>query len=201
MLLELFADSLYWLAVVLAAFAAFVGAMLVFAPQGLHRLTRRLDRWYSLRATLAPLDKPHYIERRFYRHHRLLGAILVVGSSYSLIRLAGVNSGVVTAVLPAHWPEALQLALTQALIFALAAANLFALGCGAVVYFRPSLLKSLEKWSNRWMSTRQALKPLDVPHREVDTYLWHHERGVGLLLLLAGIYVAIMLLAYRSHLL
>lgn len=199
--MDLIADALYWIAtaLILLSLAAALGLLAV--PAQLHALARTLDRWHSLRPALAPLDKPHYTERRLYRHHRLVGALVVCGASYTLLRLAGLDPQAALGLLPEGWDDRLRGLLAANFYWFLFLANLAALGVGLVVYFRPSLLKPLETRANRWLSTRQAMKPLDVRHTGLDRALWRHPRRTGAFLLIGSLYLWAVLLAYRHGIL
>jgi hypothetical protein len=195
--MELFIDALYWTATAAVALAFATGLGLLLAPTWLREHTRPLDFWHSLRPATGPLEKPRYVEGRLYHHHRLLGFLLVCGSAYTLLRLAMVDSQTMQAVLPTHWDRALrEISATSAYWF-LGLSSVAALGVGCAVFFRPSLLKSLEAGSNRWLSTRQAAKPMDVYHNGADVWLWRHSRATGIFLLLGSVYIWGVLLAYR----
>jgi len=199
--MDLIADALYWIASALILLALATALGLLAAPARLQSLARVLDSWHSLRPALGPLDKPRYTERRIYRHHRLAGALIVAGAGYTLLRLAGIDTHATLALLPAHWDEGLRALLAANVYWFLLLANLAALGVGLAVYFRPSLLKHLEARSNHWLSTRQAMKPLDTYHTELNVALWRHPRLTGAFLLIGSVYVWAVLIAYRHGIL
>lgn len=199
--MDLIADALYWIATALIITALATGIALLTVPAQLRTLTRPLDRWHSLRPALGPLDKPHYAERRLYHHHRLFGALIVAGAGYTLLRLPGLDHQAALDLLPVTWDSSLRSLLAANIYWLLLVSNLAALGIGLVVYFRPSLLKHLETRSNHWLSTRQAMKPLDTWRTELNTTLWNHPRLTGAFLLLGGLYVWSVLLAYRHGIL
>ncbi len=193
--------ALYWIATTLILLALATGIGLLAAPAQLRALIRPLDRWHSLRPALGALDKPRYTERGIYRHHRLAGALIVAGAGYTLLRLTGIDHQATLALLPDNWDSGLRTLLAANTYWLLLLSNLAALGVGLAVYFRPSLLKHLETRSNRWLSSRQAMKPLDTWHSEANTALWHHPRLTGSFLLLGSLYVWGVLLAYRHGIL
>lgn len=199
--MEIIITALYWSASVLTVLALATGIGLLLAPAQLRELARPLDRWRSLRPMLGQLDKPHYTERQLYHRHRLVGGLIVAGAGYTLLRLSGIDHQATLALLPDHWDHGLRsLAAANAYWFLLIT-NLAALGVGLVVYFRPSLLKHLETRSNHWLSTRQAIKPLDVSHGELNALLWGRPRATGLFLVLGSLYIWSVLLAYRHGIL
>src|SRR5690242_16410919 len=68
--------------------ALVVGVLLLAMPQALFALNARLSRWVDTRNALGMLDQPLSLERFFYRHHRILGVLIVMGSGYVLWRWA-----------------------------------------------------------------------------------------------------------------
>ncbi|WP_127474657.1 hypothetical protein [Sulfurivermis fontis] len=195
--MDIIITALYWSATALVVLALLTGIGLLVAPGPLRDLARPLDRWHSLRPALGPLDKPHYTERRIYHHHRLVGALFVFGAGYTLLRLPGVDPQAALGLMPENWDGNLRGLLAANVYWLLLVANFAALILGLVVYFRPSLLKRLEARSNRWLSTRQAMKPLDVYHSEWNTLLWRRPRLTGLFITAGSLYIWIILLAYR----
>lgn len=197
--MDIIISALYWIATALLVLTLAVAIGLLAAPAQLQSLTRPLDRWHSLRPLFRPVDKPRYAEARLYHHHRLLGALLVAGAGYTLLRLPGIDHQATLALLPTTWDSSLRALLAANTYWFLLLANLAALGVGLAVYFRPSLLKGLEDRSNRWLSTRQAMKPLDTYHTGLNASLWNHPRLTGAFLLLGSLYIWSILLAYRHH--
>jgi len=199
--MEFLSDSLYWIACIVMALAFVVAVGLLFAPAQLRTVARSLDRWHSLRPLLGPLEKPRYTERRFYRHHRLTGVFVVFGAGYILLRLSAISADQAQSLLPAYWTDISRLLVAAAAYWFLIVGSIMAFGVGLLVFFRPSLLKHPEVVANRWLSTRQALKPLDVSRSSVDRAVWHHPRLTGALLLLGIAYIWIIVYAYRGGLL
>ncbi len=184
-------DALHRLLLVAAAAAAVTGAWLLLAPDSFLRLNARLARWYSTQRALEPLERPIAVERRLYRHHRLVGAVLTAGSLYTTWRLAtAYDEARIVAALRPDLPAPLAGALLTGWTAFLALGNLAALAVGLALLARPSALKDLEAWANRWISTRRALRFLDVPHNGPDRLVARHPRLTGALLLAAALWLA-----------
>lgn len=86
-------------------------------------------------------DRRWHLERRFYRHHRLGGCVIVVVAGLFFRQLA-------QGSLPISWPGAPP---WQPVWWLLIAANGANLVIGALVLLRPSLLKPVESVVNRWL--------------------------------------------------
>ncbi len=146
MIYEWLLASLFWLGVVLFV----TGAYWTIYPAGFQKLSESLNRWISTTSFFTRLDEQIRVERYFYRHHRLMGVIIIVGAGYCLFMLQGVAE---------HWNIWRDLQgigdtnmtdiMADAMLVALGIGNVLALATGIVVTLRPSLLKRLESWSNR----------------------------------------------------
>ena len=71
------------------------------------------------------------------------------------------------------------------LILFLIAGNLFAIVIGVLLMAAPEWMAVLRDFSNRWISTRQLTKPLDVPH-ETDHAMLRYPRTLGAIMLASG---------------
>ncbi len=136
-------------------------------------------------------------ERFFYRHHRAFGAFLMLGSLYTLYRLSfSANPSQMAALLFGDAPSPLLLGLAEGGIHFLWLSNAFIPTFGLIVFARPSLLKELEQWANRRVGDRFNLIT-NVRH-QVRTLAQRHPRTLGVLLLLAGMYLWSMAGFYLS---
>lgn len=185
-------DSLYWvqgLLVVLIAglvLALFVGVLLLVRPQALFALNAILSRWIDTGAALSKLDQPHHIERFLYRHHRILGIMIVAGAGFVLWRWAFAyeRSEVLVALGGTFVNKGLDW-IPAALETALVALHGAILIVGILVIFRPSLLKSFERTANRWQPGPPTA-PLDAVIAGMDGAVEDYPRVSGLLLVLAA---------------
>lgn len=193
------ADILWRSLAIFLLIGALVGVatalLLIFKPQLLQRINHVANHWVSLRHISQLMDRSIRTERWFYRHHLVIGPLVVAGAGYMLLyfgwlldRAAALRAlGVYLANPP------LASALLQALLlFALIGAVL-ALVIGVVYWARPSLLRGLETQSNQWVSSRKATKVMDVTHEQADLFLAQHAQGVGWLLLAGSIYLFVVM--------
>lgn len=166
--------------------AFFVGVMLLARPQALFALNARLSRWVDTRSTFHVLDQPRHLERFFYRHHRVLGAAIVLGASYVLWRWAfHYERAEAVALLSRRWLAAGMDWLPAALEVVLVGLHAAILVVGALIFFRPSLLKGVEQAANRWQSG-PATHRLDSVVDGLDDAFEGHPRVSGLLLVVSA---------------
>lgn len=178
------------------------GAMLFWHSNRLRMAGVILNRWVSTRHLNQALDRTVEIDPWFYRHRRISGGLILLGALYILYTFTvgldrisvvtqlsgrfGMSSGMVEGFLDALVLSALLGALLAAFV------SLFLL-------MRPSWLKDFEQTSNRWMSLRRALKPMEVRRDGVDEYVFRHGRGAGILLMLGSLYVLALLTTWIGH--
>lgn len=177
-----------------AALGLVLGVLLLANSERVMSWNRSLNRWYSTRRAAHALDRPIDIKRPLYRGHRVIGAVVFAASLYTLDFLVfGFQTSALVRVLRgAGNPAILSLVVEGAKIF-LIAGNVAALLASAVLIFRPSLLKGLEVWADRYYSARASTRTLDVMRYQPDDFARSRPRLVGGLLVLGSAYVLITL--------
>lgn len=104
------------------------------------------------------LDRPWYVERYIYRHHLAFGAGVVVGAMVLLAVLTRYHG---TDIDSLGWPTSRG---QQLMLLARGVMWLFAVLAwviGMIVLIRPSVLKGIERKTNRWVEhpTSSLLSP------------------------------------------
>lgn len=174
--------------IVLGALLGLVlGALLLFSPQNAQALQDLFNRQYSLRRALRPFEVPRHGERGFYRHHRIWGTLLVVGATVYILTWLSLDSQGIMRLAPN--PLGLDRWLLDSLAIFLTAGNIFALAVGLVVFFRPSLLKGLERRANAWISTRRWSHGWERENAISERWVQRHPRTAGALLSLGSLFV------------
>lgn len=166
-------------------FTLLIGVMMLVAPQRLASMFKVSDRWVSTKRTFEPLDMVHDTDNIALRYPRALGAILVLGAAFILIRggifaasLSAADGGRLLArvfgvgkIPSAAW-EVLWLNLV-AIVFLGA---LMALALGLLSFYRKKeILQRLFGLANRWISTHQVFDQLDKPHYGLNKFV--HEKS------------------------
>jgi hypothetical protein len=169
---------------------AAVSLLLIAKPQLLERLNRVANRWISARHLNQFLDQTVSIEHWFYRHHRAFGAFVMLGSAY-IFAYFGILFDKVYALQHLNWkiPPQLVGGLLDALVLSSLTGAVVAFMVGLFLWVRPSLLKGIEVEANQWVSSRRALKMLEIPRDQVENFVKRHAQRVGWLLLLGSIYL------------
>jgi len=182
---KIFMASLFWL----ATLTFLAGLLMLLVPVWVQRTSERVNVWIDTSVWFKKLDEQKHFERLFYRHHIVMGLAIVLGSLYSLWFLWRLQDRGLALLLPAIENRVLQEILEASVLIMLQLGNLLALLVGLVVLLRPSLLKVLETWSNRWVDTEKTIKTLDSRLDLTDKIKPEHLRLFGLLVVIGSLFI------------
>ena len=166
-----------------------LGIGMLLKPERLVHWNQYLSRWISADKVNEELNRPRWVERYFYRHHRLVGTLLLIGAIFILYTfLFNYNLRRISAVMPyGNW------GLWDALIGMLLIGGVLAALVGVIVLTRPSLLREIEKSSNRWIATGRMVKLFDDMHHSFDQRLLRHRKTAGVVMMVGGLYILLVL--------
>ena len=178
------------------------GAALFLGKEWALKANVRLNRWTSTRQMMRTLDLPLDVEPQLQRWHQFAGVFLVVASAYVLHAvIVGHSANAIASAYHAMAPLGIVETVFSVLWWVLALAS----GCGCILglilVFRPRLLQSVEAWSRRSFSARHATKYLERVNNAPDQLIASYPKASGVLIVLGGLYVALMLgsaLLYRG---
>lgn len=130
----------------------------------------------------AILDRPYFIERIIYRHHRKAGAMLIAASMLWLWLLSPLS--VWHQFLTLTWEYLTRMLASDHLLTILVSSifSLTTLVVGLLLIIRPSLLRPLETRANRWIT--QPATSESTPKQPLIMYT---RKITGMILLLTGI--------------
>jgi len=101
-------------------------------------------------ALVRRLDEPRDLKRAVYRVHRLVGITLFAGGLFALDQLWFTYGRVLARVVDGWGRADLHAVLIESLWLFLIGGNAVALPAALVVVFRPSILKGVERWTDRF---------------------------------------------------
>ena len=190
LLFQFLTTVFYWTGIIFF----FVGLAILIAPTSVIRLGEVLNRWVSTDQAFHSLDTPKSVERFFYHHHRVFGVLLVLGAAYVLYTFAfAFDYSTLSAQVMLFRSRTVTDWLLNALSFLNISFSIVAILVGAIIFFRPSLLKGLEEWANKWYVTDESLKKLDVRLSAPDTLFRRWPRLLGFLIMAGSMYVVVSL--------
>ena len=169
----------------------FAGTALVLRPAWLLHVGKFLNRWISTRPITRLLDRMVRIDRWFYRHHQVSGALMLAGAIFLINFYTGSFDKPFILDKLSH---ALALApklisfLLDSVVFTILLGAALALIISLFLLIRPSMLKDFERGANQWISLRQALKPLEVSRFGMDEFVFQNVQMTGVLMLCGSLY-------------
>lgn len=161
------------------------GAVLTLRPHWLLRTGSFANRWISTDNLDRILDIPINADSWFYRYRRASGFATLMGAIYVLyffsVQIDKTSAG--SSYIGVLFDSMVLIALLGAAL---------ALLVSLIVLFRPSLLRKFESAANEWISLRDALKPLDISHNNVDEFTFRHTQQMGVALVLCSVYTLVV---------
>jgi hypothetical protein len=162
-----------------SVFSFVVGLALASRSEKALRFFDLMNRWVSVRKMMRPLSVPHYIEHALPKRRAILGTGIMVGAMASILLLMGADlrpnlslfDGTLTV------PEIAGVA--ENLKDFLLVGNATGLLVGALILFFPRALSTLESYTDRRLSMRKSMRPLDKMHMEVDCWALNHPTSAG----------------------
>lgn len=163
------------------ALSAVWGLWLVVAPDRARRFAKSADQWVPTASWFDRLNKPLDTTRWFYRYHRQAGVLIALGAGYGLWRWASAYQREATIGLLDHRVISAGLDwVVPAIEWIFVAFNAAILLFGLVVIFRPSLLKTPERFANHWVEVN-ADQALDRHFDPLGGFLTGQPRVLGAL--------------------
>ncbi len=174
---------------VATACALVYGVALLLAPSRTLKFNDYASRWFSTRSVQIALDKPHDLQRLVYRRHRWIGVLLILGGCYVLwILLVRYDPALVLVPLKRSLSPRVASGVLEAAWWLLVPANVLAVLVGIVMFARPSLLRGVESFANREVSTEAVGTMLDSVYSAPDRLIRGYPRLIGLVIIIASLY-------------
>jgi hypothetical protein len=74
------------------------------------------------------------------------------------------------------------------------AGNTVCLIVGALILFSPQTLLAVENYTDRWLTMRKTMQPLEKMHMEVDCWVLKHPTSVGITLVVLSLSAGMLML-------
>lgn len=160
-----------------------VGIGLIVASARTLRFFQVMNRWVSTRGAFRALDVPRSTEQFSHRHRRWVGWALIGGGIFaSFGLLPGFNAAAVGAVFAKGGTAHVLAIVAEALRWFLVVGSVAGVVIGAMLCFSPDALATLERYANRWISPRNALRGGDDMRLTLDRLVAAHPALSGWIL-------------------
>ena len=177
-----------------SGFSFVVGVALASRSQKALRVFDSLNRWISVRKMMRPLMAPHNVEPALMKRRVVLGSVIFVGALASVGLLVGTDLrpalSLFEGILTAPQIEGVAENLKSFLLFG----NAICMLVGALILFFPHLLSSVENYTDRWLTMRKTMQPMEKMHMEVDCWVLKHPTSVGITLVLLSLSAGMLML-------
>ncbi len=166
-----------------------VGVAILLKNKQLMSLSRRSSRWDCTEKLTLQLDRQCRLEPFVYRHHRLIGAAVLIGAVFVLHTfLFRYNLRITSALIPQNYWW-----LLDALVAMLLVGSVLAALIGGIVLTKPSLLRDIETSANRWICTEHLLSRINIRHHFIERFSSSYHLLFGAFTLAASLYVFVVL--------
>ena len=187
-------DVLYlWLAdfiFIIGVLLLIVGLCFCFIPKSVFKTAKKMNKWVVTESIFDYLNKPRYNEVYFYRHHRVFGLIIVLVSTtcfYFLTFYIGIENMTNSLVKLAE--NEFEKWIFVILYYQLISAMILSILIGTIIIIRPSVLKKIESWANKWVDTDGPLSVLDSQKDLPDRVLPGNPRIFGVFVIVGALYM------------
>jgi hypothetical protein len=174
-----------------ALVAIVLGFILLVTPHTLSRWNTKLNKWYSTRRPMKPLEIMRETESYFFKHHRFWGWLLCLASILCLY-LVAFHFPTGAMINPKGMVPWQVIFLDITLSFLKAFIFIFVLGgipLWILLIVNPQQVQKISTYFNRWISTRLMILPLEKMHTGVDDFVIHHAKPFGIGFIIGGILI------------
>jgi len=180
--------------------AIVVGVALLLRGAAVLTYLKNLNRWVSTEAAFENLNRQVDIDTALHRQRRLVGAIIILGAAGAIVLLlTQFNAQAIAVSITGRISPADVASIANGARWLLIFGNLVALLAGALLILRPQTAQAIETRMNRWYSGKPGVKTLDSQNLLADRWVEAHARVSGFILLLLGVFLAIILVAWLGR--
>jgi hypothetical protein len=189
---QLLIPFVLWIFIVAAIVGIALGVGLIISSARILGFLATMNRWVSLRRNLKTMEIPHDIGKAVYGHGRWFGGAFALGGAFAAfmllarVEVAALVPGVSTSAPPVivDW-------IVKSLRWILVAGGALAVVIGAMLFFSPDAVRTVEARLNRWTSTRRLGNGVDTMHLTLDRWVGSFPRAAGWTLALGSAIVLI----------
>ena len=165
-----------------------LGLLLWLQPEWVRRMSTAGNKWYSGRKPTKALDIMRDTDSFYFRNNLVFGTIMFVISILALyLVIVRMPSAEQVVAIMGDSADALGLGLIlDAFRWVLIVVIFLGLPVWGFLVLAPARLQSFNGMLNRWISTRLLLLPLERMNTTFDSYVLHHNRIFGSIMILGS---------------
>jgi len=176
------------LVLVFATVGLAVGIGLLVSSARTVRFIQSMNRWVSTRGALKAMEIPRDTERFSHGNGRRMGWVLIAGGIFATLGLLfGVDIAAFSAAAAKGNARIMVSIVAATLKWFLILGSVTGVLVGYLLCFSPNALASLEKYANRWLSPRRAMRGGDDVHLTLDRLVEAHPAPSGWILACTGL--------------
>lgn len=177
-----------------------LGVGLIVSSAKTLRVLQSMNRWVSMRSTLKPVEVPRDFDGLAHKYRYWVGVPLIAGGLFATFGLvARINASAVSATFSNGATTSILAIAAEALRWFLVLGSIAGVVIGILLCYSPAALGSMEKYANRWISSRQLTRGSDDMHSSLDRLVAARPGPSGWIFTCTGlgvvIYAAFLLLA------
>lgn len=170
-----------------------VGVGLIVAPPRTFRFFHAVNGWISTRSVLKSVEVPRDTDRIAHRHRHWIGAAFVVLGAIAIAGLvARVDVAALSQIVAPSGMQPVAEWIVESLRWFLIVGSAAGVVVGAMLVLSPNAEDTLERFANKWVSTRRIARSGDAMHLALDRLVEAHPAPAGWIIACAAAGVVIV---------
>ncbi len=180
LVLQVMLPSIFAFFFIFALIATVVAAGLIFRSQAMLGVFRTMNRYVSTRKAGKELSVSRDSGQTVMKYRHWFSAFFVLGAAYAEFGLiTQVNDAQVVHLLNLALPNVATTVLVHTARVFLMAGGVFSIFLGLLLVFSPGAVGAMERWGNRWYSSRKMGMGSETMHLTLDNWVLAFPRASG----------------------
>lgn len=160
-----------------------VGVGLIFSSQRTSEVFRKLNHWFSTRHALKAVEVPRETDAVAHRYQRWLAGGFVLGGLIAIFGLvAAIDVVALSRIVAEKRMVSFVAVILDSVRWFLIVGSVAGVAIGAMLLFYPNAEAALERFTNRWVSSRRVVRHWDDMHMTLDVLVEAHPMPAGLII-------------------
>ncbi|MFQ6607298.1 MAG: hypothetical protein ACE5EE_02040 [Fidelibacterota bacterium] len=188
---EIIIEFAEWFFIIGSMMSIAVGVFLYLKPELYGSLNLSLNKWYSSRKSLKPLEIMRETDSKVFHYNKVWGWVMLLGSAIFLFYYFTMPfpSGALQFLIPDLRGAVLIEAVIESIWIFLAVFIIGGIPVWILLIYYPDSLKKVNQYFNRWLSTRMAMLPLEKMYFRVDSFVLKYHRAFGVIFVSGALFI------------